>query len=93
MKIYALLDRVAGAIIGGILNMYAHDEVAIRAFGDWMTTEGSVLAKHVEDYNLICVGELSGTEIVPCQREVITGRVWKAAQEPTVEASGVRRMA
>lgn len=83
-QIYAIRDVVAEAV--GPLVLHAADPAAVRMFSDVAQQPDTQVARHVGDFELICLGQLydDGT-IVPAvggPRLVITGKAWKAAQAP-----------
>lgn len=83
--VYAVRDVLAMAYIGG-LQLFAHDAVAVRMFGDIAADKASVIGAHVEDHELHKVGEFDtvlGMVIIPEEPQVvITGAAWLAAQAP-----------
>lgn len=81
-KLYAVYDTVAGELFGGIVQE-PREAPAIRAFYDALGAQGSPLASHPDDYNLLELGELD-TEtglILPVLGQspitVATGRQWR----------------
>lgn len=85
-NLYAILDNVANAIVGGIMHLHA-DAPAIRMFGDAITGDKQ-LAAHPDDYDLICLGAMSEPtdhahiKIVENYRVVLTGKALRAATTP-----------
>lgn len=83
-NIYAVYDEVAQDIVGGLF-VFTHDSPAVRIFVDGLGDVSTMLAKHPDDYSLICLGEI--VEGVPplidgsqgC-RTVLTGTAWKSAR-------------
>lgn len=59
VRIYGFHDRASQSFIGDTagLVLFKHDAVAIRTFGDLCRQEGSIFAKHPQDYELISLGE------------------------------------
>lgn len=84
--IYAIYDRQARAVVGG-LQMHRHDAAAIRTFGDVASQKGSMVQMHPEDYDLIRLGHLDDdAEPAVIQAHqvpevVITGAAWLHAQK------------
>lgn len=95
-QIYAVYDRVAQDIVGGLF-VFTHDAPAIRIFVDGLNDSSTMLSKHPEDYALVCVGDLLdvgeetgyGGQVrdYPCtdafhgSRLVLSGQAWKASQD------------
>lgn len=79
--LYAIIDSVADAIVGGI-QMHRSDAAAIRAFGDIAAADGTVVNKHPEDYELRRLGYIDTANDVQTDgvAVIITGAQWKAAQ-------------
>jgi len=77
--IYAVLDLIAGQIIGGLW-LHRHEAAAIRMFSDVAGDPQSFIAKHPADFNLVRLGYLSEDhELVPEFTTVLTGATWLAA--------------
>ena len=59
VRIYGFHDRASQSFIGDTagLVLFKHDAVALRSFGDLCRQEGSIFAKHPQDYELISLGE------------------------------------
>ncbi|AXH73664.1 MAG: nonstructural protein [Microviridae sp.] len=93
MGVYAVRDRLAMAYIGG-LQLFPHDAVAVRMFGDVAAQPDSVIGAHVEDHELHCLGyfehETGLEEILNPGRVVITGEAWRAS---TTRAPDVPKVA
>lgn len=85
-KIYAILDTLAAAIVGG-LHVFPHDAPAVRFFSDIAGDPQTMIGRHPDDHSLICLGMLTeDNSIVPFadgNQVVITGAAWKAAQANT----------
>lgn len=85
-KLYAVYDKVAATIIGGIA-MESREAPAIRAFFDALDNPQSGLGQHAEDYLLKELGELDLETglLLPVLGEspitVATGSTWKAERE------------
>lgn len=99
-KIYAIYDRTSMDIIGP-LQIHRHDTAAIRMFGDVASMENSGIARHPDDYALLCLGELhdaTDTDAVLIvalvrARTVMEGSTWAAAvrqQEEQLTLTGER---
>lgn len=75
LNVYCVFDRVAESVQGGV-HVFPLDAVAIRFFRDVMDAPDTSLAKHPEDYDLICLGflESEGPALVSVgPRTVLTG--------------------
>lgn len=85
--IYAILDIIANMIVGG-LYMHKHDAVAIRFFNDVASQGDSLISKHPQDFDLICLGTLEeDNTITPVGEEyrtILTGKQWLALQKKEV---------
>lgn len=59
VTVYGFHDDKASAFIGdhAALVLLKHDAVALRQFGDLCRAEGSIFAKHPDDYSLVSIGE------------------------------------
>jgi len=62
MRIYAIHDVIAEAIIGG-LHLFANDAAACRMFSDVAGDPKTFVAKRPQDYNLIGLGVLDETAV------------------------------
>lgn len=84
--LYVIYDTTAQDIIG-LVQLHKHDTVATRMFQDIYNMEGSSLAKHPDDYELVCIGTLSddGLTIDPEQRVVITAKTLQTLQQQEVQ--------
>lgn len=85
--LYAIVDEVADAIIGGI-QLHKHDAAAIRTFGDIARTEGSMINRHPTDFALMRVGFLMDDhriDALPSAELVLTGAQWQSAQQAGTE--------
>lgn len=83
-QIYAIRDNTARMIIGG-LHLFAHEAAAVRFFGDVAGDPQTMVARHINDHELICCGVLNeetGVIEDDTAKLVITGAAWKAAQAP-----------
>lgn len=84
--IYAIVDTLAESIIGG-LHTFKHDAAAVRFFSDVASQPDTIIAKHLNDHQLVCLGTLdeSTATIVNTEtRVVLTGSAWflSRAEEP-----------
>lgn len=84
--LYALVDRIADAMIGG-LQLHKHQASAIRAFTDGMNRgqNQNQIAFNASDYHLIAVGQLNENYTITPMRptEIINGEMWLATQTNT----------
>lgn len=84
-RLYAVRDLRANDIVGGV-HVFPAEAVAVRFFGDICGDQGpnNMIAKHVEDFELISLAELDSTGDISDigTYTVITGKAWKAAQAP-----------
>lgn len=81
--LYAVLDLVALAIVGGI-TLHRHEAAATRWFTDGLNTPDTMLNQHPEDYNLIRLGFLTDKhELVPNSSVIATGTQWLNQQKTT----------
>lgn len=84
IKIYAIIDNRAKALVGPVLHHFRHDAPAVRMFTDVMMGEG--FAKHMIDFDLWELGvmnepnletnkplELHEMAITPNTRVVVRG--------------------
>lgn len=81
--IFAILDTVANALIGGLL-LHKHEAAAVRFYSDVATMKDSQIARHPQDFNLLQLGYLDDEhQLVPDYRVVLTGENWLAANAST----------
>lgn len=82
--LYAIYDNKAEDLLGKFAHIMSHDAVAIRMFGDVCEDKNTEIARHIEDYDLVCLGEIQlaedGPTTTPYFRVVITGEQWAASQ-------------
>lgn len=76
--IYAIQDTLALTLVGG-LHLFRTDAPAVRFFSDVASQPETIIAKHLSDHQLLCLGELDEetgaiTEAAP--RVVLTGSAW-----------------
>lgn len=87
--IYAIYDNKAQDIVS-ILQVHAHEAVAIRTFTDIALTERSQIQQHPEDFDLIRLGFLDQTAnehggrtgIVGAYQLILKGTALMAALTP-----------
>lgn len=82
-SLYAVYDLVSESFVGGV-HCFAADAAAVRMFGDALADPASMLAKHPNDFQLACLGQLdlgTGVITVPPVRVVLTGEAWAASRE------------
>lgn len=86
--IYAIYDKMAQAIVGG-LYLFKADAPATRFFTDVIALPDSQIGKHVDDYELVQLGflasddEVDGCEqLEPAYRIVLTGSAWRILNGP-----------
>lgn len=81
-KLYAIRDVLAQAI-GPVVTMAA-DAPAVRMFADVASDPQSQVCKHVNDFELVCLGDISDMGEIDASgvRVVVTGAAWKASQAP-----------
>lgn len=85
-RLYAVFDTVANDLVGGVM-LDTHDAPVIRLFREMATRDGSKIAVHAKDMQLISLGEINeNLEIKPHVQIIITGA--KIAQES--EAKNIR---
>lgn len=78
--IYAILDNVAGQLIGG-LTCHKHEASAVRFFSDVAGMKDSLIGKHPQDFNLLRLGYITHhNEIEPEHTLILAGSMWAAAQ-------------
>lgn len=84
-RIYAIVDLRAEALVSTMLMLFAADAAAVRWFQDGLTSEGSLLQKHPEDFELRHLGSVDDDGIIDAEggfRVVLTGAAWLASQKP-----------
>lgn len=81
--IYAIYDKVAGQILGG-LHFHKHEAAAIRFFSDVAAMANSQVGQHPADFELVKLGWITvdNKTIVPDYSLVLSGEKWAAAQAP-----------
>lgn len=78
--IYAILDNVAGALVGG-LTCHKHEAAAVRFYSDVATMKDSLIGKHPQDFDLLRLGYVTHhNEIEPEHTVILRGSTWAAAQ-------------
>lgn len=78
--VYAVIDRVANILIGG-LQIHKHPAPAVRTFTDAATMEGSIIALHPADFDLVQLGHILEDHTIEPEFEIIlTGAAWLASQ-------------
>lgn len=88
--LYGIRDRLAMAMTGGHVHVFAHDTVAIRFFHDVCSAPDTIISRHIDDFELVCVAsfdddgtvgpEESDMQLGIRPRVVMTGTAWKALQ-------------
>jgi len=85
-KLYAIRDTLAGSIVGPVQS-FKHDAIAVRFFGDVAAQPGTSINQHIEQHELLLLGELDDETgelfLQPATVPVVvmTGAAWKALQE------------
>lgn len=89
-NVYIVWDKIANDMIGGLMTFKA-DAPAVRAFVDGLTTRGSILQTHPQDFALVHIGqiirEMSGTIRLHETQHVVTldGAAWLASQQTSTQ--------
>lgn len=81
--LYAIRDKVAGQIIGGIW-LHRNDAAAIRMFTDVAQDQQSMIHRHTTDFELVKLGELNNDTSVDGLREpqlILDGSTLNAIQD------------
>lgn len=83
-NIYAVIDNKANDTVGRVLEVQTHNINSIRNFQEAFQTEGSIFAKHPEDFDLWCLGYIDPTTLalVPDKQLIITGTSMAAMLTP-----------
>lgn len=83
--ITAIVDTLAKDIIGPP-QIFPHPAPAVRMFGDVAKDERTQIHQHVEDYELVMLGELNeDLTVTPNYTVIITGAQWLAATQQKEE--------
>lgn len=53
-KLYVIHDVLSDAILGGV-HVFPADAPAVRFFGDLLAEGASIMARHPDDYQLVCI--------------------------------------
>lgn len=82
--IYVVYDRVAETVVGGIL-MFPHHAAAVRFFKDVAADQGTSVAKHIGDHDLLCLGHIDEVHALvtplPGPETVLAGAVLIAVSD------------
>lgn len=84
--VYAVLDTLAHDVVGP-LQFHQHDAAAVRFFTDVAGMQGSMVARHPQDHELVRLGtlvynpETRQLDFTSDYAVVITGTTWAAAQQ------------
>lgn len=78
--LYAIYDRKADDFVGSFLPIHSGDAVAIRAFSDAIAADGSMFARHPEDFDLYRLGQFEGVAFMGSAELLITASQVVAAQ-------------
>lgn len=80
--IYAILDKKANDFAGP-LQLLRNDTVAVRLFDDVAGREDNMVSRHVNDHELVKLGEVDDTthELIPGYQLILTGSAWAAAKQ------------
>lgn len=91
-QIYAVWDKIAQDLTGGLM-VFTHDAPVIRIFTDGLADASTMLNKHPQDYDLVCLGEVD-TQDGECvlfgmnkPRVVLSGATWAEMQRQEVAAN------
>lgn len=86
--IYAVWDRTANDLAGqNMLYMFPHDAPAVRMFQDVTNQQGTIVNAHPQEFDLICLGEITQNDdqklpyILQGTRVVVTGAALHAATQ------------
>lgn len=84
-KIIAFVDNVTNDIVGP-LQLHHHAAAAIRLFGEVARMENSQVGKHIQDHDVVLLGELDDAwRITPAYEIILTGEQWAQAQQAPQE--------
>lgn len=86
-RIYAIVDKKADDIIGG-LALHKHEAAAVRSFTDVASSDKTMINRHPEDYELVCLGGITENHtIIATERPIVvlTGAAWAASLPPLGE--------
>lgn len=89
-KIYAILDKKAQALTGG-LQLHRHEAAAVRVFSDIASDPQTTIARHPEDFELLCLGLLNDEDVYDEKNGVTPIRsayTITATTRPTVVITG-----
>lgn len=83
-NIYAIYDKTAEDTVSSqYLLLFPHDAPAVRTFTDIATSDQNNIGRHLEDFDLICLGALyvdDGKAVIkPENRVVLTGTALRAS--------------
>lgn len=87
--VYVVIDQTAKSVLGSLL-CFQNDNLAVRFFDDLARDPQGSVSRHVQEYKIVQVGEVSqeSGQLFPLKRirEVYTGAKWMAAQpKPKVQ--------
>lgn len=85
LKLYAIRDIKAESLVGGEQCIVAmkHDAPAVRMFNDVAGNPQTLVHRHAEDFELVCLGEIVDDAVLrgyDIPRVLVTGTAWLAAQ-------------
>lgn len=78
--LYAIIDSLANDTVGGV-HIHQHEATAVRFFSDVAGLQGSQIALHPTDYNLVRLGYINHDFALTAEYVVVmTGEQWLASQ-------------
>lgn len=87
-KLYAIWDKTAQDLAGqNMVYLFPHDAPAVRMFIDVAQQQGTIVHAHPQEFDLICLGELTHNDdqtlpyILQGTRVVLTGAAMHATQQ------------
>lgn len=95
--VYAIIDLLAKDLAGP-LQLFNADQPAVRWFGDVAGRQDTIVGQHVEDFILVKLGTITedeqGIPLITSDTSdiVISGRQWKAAQQPASDELNLKPM-
>lgn len=78
----AIIDNKSSEMVGNYIYVHRHIATAVRMFQDAASDKQSMLSRHLQDFDLVQLGEIDDNNDITLGKEIlITGKALQAANE------------
>lgn len=78
----AIIDNKSNEMVGNYIYIHKHLATAVRMFQDAASDQSSMLSRHIDDFDLVQLGDIDEDhKITPTREILITGKAMRASRE------------